>query len=268
MRRQSPIAHALYKYLYPNPAPEDPPSFAAHLAKNLVPEVRVEVATFYGDLNTVEARYPGLNYCYPAHRMRLGRFKHHRRLFEAFDALGLTYQEIQDFCCWEGSRWARLKYEEDQGEKVIDTTGNGIGPWVDRRHQKSTDEHRRQSITRKTDISVVFEEAVNPTHMYRRPASITPDHEATEVVECPRLLRLFNESVERLWGQGGALPPELEAMFKEGVERGELDRGALLILAQARRAAEARARVSGIMSGLSTTGSGQPFGLSSGRPTA
>lgn len=231
MRRTTPIAHILYKHLYPNPGPEDPPSFAAHLAKNLVPEVRVEVATFYGDLNTVEARYPGLNYCYPAHRMRLGRFKHHRRLFEAFDALGLTYQEIQDFCCWEGSRWARLKYEEDQGEKVIDTTGDGIGPWIDRGHEKMT---RRHSITRKTDISVVFEEAV--TTQYRQPRD-------EEVVLCPRLLRRFNESIEQLWLQGVPLSPEVEAEFKEGVERGELDRSVLPILARARQAAEARARV-------------------------
>ncbi|QIW97607.1 hypothetical protein AMS68_003125 [Peltaster fructicola] len=153
--------------------------------------------------------------------MRLGRFKHHRRLFEAFDALGLTYQEVQDFCCWEGSRWARLKYEEDQGEKVIDTTGDGIGPWVDRRHEKA--ENRRHSITRKTDISVVFEEAVNPTQMYRQPRD-----PSEEVVLCPRLLRRFNESIEQLWLQGVPLSPEVEAEFKEGVERAADSSGKLL----------------------------------------
>ncbi|KAM3424926.1 hypothetical protein BST61_g6900 [Cercospora zeina] len=120
MKRQAPLSHVVYAYLFPHPTPSDPPSFSAHLARNLVPEVRIEVATFYGDLNSAEARYPGLNYCHPPHRMRLGRFKHHKRLFDAFDNLGLTYGEIQDFCCWEGTKWARERYEKDEGR-------NGFG---------------------------------------------------------------------------------------------------------------------------------------------
>ncbi|KAI6821429.1 hypothetical protein KC340_g11665 [Hortaea werneckii] len=162
MRRQTPIAHLLYNYLFPRPTPNDPPSFAAHLARNLVPEVRIEVSTFYGDLNSVEARYPGLNYCYPPHRMRLGRFKHHRRLFDAFDNLGLTYNEIQDFCCWEGTKWARERYEKDEGIYVLDTTGDDIGPFIDRRDVVSLpDEQRRKMITRQTPISVIVEEAMD-----------------------------------------------------------------------------------------------------------
>lgn len=104
--------------LFPNPTTSDPPSFSAHLARNLVPEVRIEVQTFYGDLNSAEARYPGLNYSHPPHRLRLGRFPHHRKLFKAFDDLGLTYGEIQDFCCWEGTKWARERYEKDEGITV------------------------------------------------------------------------------------------------------------------------------------------------------
>ena len=50
--------------------------------------------------------------------MRLGRFPHHRKLFRAFDDLGLTYGEIQDFCCWEGTKWARERYEKDEGISV------------------------------------------------------------------------------------------------------------------------------------------------------
>ncbi|KAI6864594.1 hypothetical protein KC338_g5360 [Hortaea werneckii] len=158
MRRQTPIAHLLYNYLFPRPTPNDPPSFAAHLARNLVPEVRIEVSTFYGDLNSVEARYPGLNYCYPPHRMRLGRFKHHRRLFDAFDNLGLTYNEIQDFCCWEGTKWARERYEKDEGIYVLDTTGDDIAPFIDRRDRRVQDEQRRK-ITRQTQMEVLVEEA-------------------------------------------------------------------------------------------------------------
>ncbi|RMY03370.1 hypothetical protein D0868_07502, partial [Hortaea werneckii] len=161
MRRQTPIAHLLYNYLFPRPTPNDPPSFAAHLARNLVPEVRIEVSTFYGDLNSVEARYPGLNYCYPPHRMRLGRFKHHRRLFDAFDNLGLTYNEIQDFCCWEGTKWARERYEKDEGIYVLDTTGDDIGPFIDRRDVVSLPDEQRRKITRQTQISVIVEEAMD-----------------------------------------------------------------------------------------------------------
>jgi len=157
MRRQTPIAHLLYAYLFPRPKDDDPPSFAAHLALNLVQEVRVEVGLFYGDLVTIEAKYPGLDYCYGPHRMRLGRFPHHARLFAAFDALNLTYQEIQDFCCWEGTRWARERYEKDEGCIIEDTTGDHIPLFVDRKLRDS--EPRRGSIIRKTDISVVFQDA-------------------------------------------------------------------------------------------------------------
>lgn len=160
MRRQTPIAHLLYSYLYPHPTVDDPPSFSAHLAKHLVQEVRMEVQVFYGELTTIEAKYPGLDYCYGPHRMRLGRYKHHARLFAAFDALNLTYQEIQDFCCWEGTRWARERYEKDEACTIVDTTGNNIPHFVDRKLRKALpDEPRRGSITRKTDISVVFQDA-------------------------------------------------------------------------------------------------------------
>ncbi|KAI7208888.1 hypothetical protein KC333_g8964 [Hortaea werneckii] len=195
MRRQTPIAHLLYNYLFPRPTPNDPPSFAAHLARNLVPEVRIEVSTFYGDLNSVEARYPGLNYCYPPHRMRLGRFKHHRRLFDAFDNLGLTYNEIQDFCCWEGTKWARERYEKDEGIYVLDTTGDDIGPFIDRRDVVSLpDEQRRKMITRQTQISVIVEEAMDgpvlsnnnsvpghPRHHHHHDHHPTPDAEMSDV---------------------------------------------------------------------------------------
>lgn len=157
MRRQTPIAHLLYAHLFPRPRDDDPPSFAAHLALNLVQEVRVEVGLFYGDLVTIEAKYPGLDYCYGPHRMRLGRFPHHARLFAAFDELNLTYQEIQDFCCWEGTRWARERYEKDEGCKIEDTTGDHIPQFVDPRQRQS--EPRRGSIVRKTDISIVIQDA-------------------------------------------------------------------------------------------------------------
>ncbi|KAG9382913.1 hypothetical protein PtrSN002B_003114 [Pyrenophora tritici-repentis] len=135
MHRKNPISVLVYNTLFPTPSPTDPPSFSAHLSKNLVGEVRIETANFYGSLDTIEARYPGLNYAFQPHRKRLGRFPHHKRLFEAFDRLGLTEAEIQGFCRWEGTLWARERYERDEGVRVVDTTGVEIGAWVDsRRH--------------------------------------------------------------------------------------------------------------------------------------
>jgi hypothetical protein len=262
MRRTTPIAQLLYNYLYPHPTPSDPPSFSAHLARNLVPEVRIEVATFYGDLNSAEARYPGLNYCYPPHRMRLGRFKHHRRLFDAFDNLDLTYNEIQDFCCWEGTKWARERYEKDEGVKVMDTTGDEIGPFVDRREMRSTEETRRHSITRKTDISVVVEHAESsrvPQPLIEEDdedmddaeseadedstvdADTEPERESPSeaaareqhVAELEHrrdqaVQQRINQRIIAAWEQGQSLPPEIEQYLKEQSERGNLEVSRLL----------------------------------------
>ena len=260
MRRQTPIAHQLYSYLFPHPTPNDPPSFSAHLARNLVPEVREEVQHFYGHLSTVEARYPGLNYCYPPHRMRLGRFEHHHRLFEAFDDLRLTYAEIQDFCCWEGTKWARERYEKDEKIKVFDTTGDDIPPWVDRRsvsrqaRRVEFSNQRRQSIQRQTDISVVVEEAgstlssqpADDEEMSDADSAAAAEEEgegeeeresammretraeaaAAADLHLEELRRHRDRSVtQRLiaaWEQGHSLPPEIEQYLKDQSERGTL----------------------------------------------
>ncbi|EME46305.1 hypothetical protein DOTSEDRAFT_42840 [Dothistroma septosporum NZE10] len=260
MRRQTPIAHLLYAHLFPHPTPNDPPSFSAHLARNLVPEVRIEVATFYGDLNSAEARYPGLNYCHPPHRMRLGRFRHHQRLFEAFDSLGLTYNEVQDFCCWEGTKWARERYEKDECVIVVDTTGNEIGPYVDRRDRPS-EGYVRHSITKKTEISVVVEDA--DASSGRQPpiqeddeemddaesggeaetADVNMEDEQEPHAEAAArqhhmaqlqqrrdhaITQRINQRILAAWERGHPLPPELEAYLKEQSERGDADLSGLL----------------------------------------
>lgn len=264
MRRQTPISHLLYNYLFPHPTTNDPPSFSAHLARNLVPEVRIEVACFYGDLNSVEARYPGLNYCYPPHRMRLGRFKHHKRLFDAFDNLALTYSEIQDFCCWEGTKWARERYEKDENVKVVDTTGDEIVRAVDEIETTELDERRRKSITRKTDISVVVEQT---SSVWDREATIREEDEVMDdsgvesgdaeagagddgtnddedgdedgdetpteaaareqhVSEVQRRRNVaINQRILTAWENGQSLPPDIEQYLKEESERGTANVG-------------------------------------------
>ncbi|EGE06824.1 hypothetical protein TEQG_05879 [Trichophyton equinum CBS 127.97] len=122
------LTHLVYNALFSKPRGNDPSSFSSHITRNLVPEVRVETSTFYGTLDCIEAQYPGLDYSYGPHRMRLGRFHHHKKLFKVFDELGLTEAEISSLCRWEGTKSARERYERDTGIKVRDTTADEIKP--------------------------------------------------------------------------------------------------------------------------------------------
>ncbi|KKY22780.1 hypothetical protein UCRPC4_g03106 [Phaeomoniella chlamydospora] len=123
---QPSISQLLFKHLFPRPRQNDPSSFAGHVTRNIVPEVRIETATFYGALDCIEAQYPGLDYTYGPHRRRLSRFPWHRRLFRAFDDLRLTPTEILSICQWEGTKSAKDKYERDAGQRIRDTTADGV----------------------------------------------------------------------------------------------------------------------------------------------
>lgn len=121
-----PLAPLVYSCLFPNPKTTDSPNFQIYISKQLVPEVRAETARFYGHIDCVEAQYPGLDYATTAHRLRLSRFPYHRRLFQVFDQLRLTNHEIQTLCKWEGTRWARERYEKDVGIIVRETTWDDV----------------------------------------------------------------------------------------------------------------------------------------------
>lgn len=232
MHRKNPISVLVYNTLFPQPSPTDPPSFSAHLSKNLVGEVRIETANFYGSLDTIEARYPGLNYAFTPHRKRLGRFPHHRRLFDAFDRLGLTEAEIQGFCRWEGTLWARERYERDEGVKVIDTTGAEIREWVDRRKfPKPHQLHQQRQINVKTDIEVEIEEVrTAPTRDVD--TQMQDDDDSDEEEEEEELdasvgfslnARLLQAAALRDQGANVPMDPEWEQYLKEAQERGELN---------------------------------------------
>ncbi|KAF2091233.1 hypothetical protein K490DRAFT_71450 [Saccharata proteae CBS 121410] len=218
MHRKHPISVVVYNHLFPNPRPEDPTSFSAHLSKNLVGEVRIETATFYGSLDTVEARYPGLNYSHPPHRKRLGRFPHHARLFQAFDELQLTETEIAGLCRWEGTLWARERYERDEGCKVEDTTGNEIGPWVDHRRQRQRP-RQGDHIRVKTDIA------------NHRPDEEMPDSDASddcsdseelESIGIPLNQRLIEAAARREQGVSVVMDPDYEKFLERAQQRGEI----------------------------------------------
>jgi hypothetical protein len=127
MRKPS-LAQSVYNATFPHSRPSDPGTFAAHISRHLVPEVRVETSVFYGPPDCIESQYPGLDYSYGPHRLRLGRFPWHRRLFRVFDALKLTEDEISELCCWEGTKSARQRYEIEEGITVRDTTGQDVQP--------------------------------------------------------------------------------------------------------------------------------------------
>lgn len=125
MKRPS-VHDIVYNRQFPKPKQNEPQNFYAHVQRNLVPEVRVEVQTFYGALDSLEAQYPGLNYTYEPHKRRLSRFTWHRRLFRIFDELQLTNDEILSICQWEGTKSAKDKYEAETGRKIRDTTADGV----------------------------------------------------------------------------------------------------------------------------------------------
>ncbi|KAL6713854.1 hypothetical protein ACLMJK_008348 [Lecanora helva] len=104
----------------------DPNDWQTHVRRNLVHEVRAETVRFYGPTDCIEAQYPGLDYNNPAHRLRLGHFPYHRRLFRAFDQLRLSDNDIQALCKWEGTRYAKEVYEANNRRPIRDTTWDGV----------------------------------------------------------------------------------------------------------------------------------------------
>lgn len=127
-----PVDQLVYEQMFPRPRPQDPQNFHALLQRNLILEVRQEVHSFYGHLDTAEAKYPGLDYTHPIHRTRLSRWQWHRRMFRAFDALHLTPSEIASLTKWEGTRWAKVRYEREQNTSIRDTAADGMSHWLDR----------------------------------------------------------------------------------------------------------------------------------------
>ncbi|KUI57092.1 hypothetical protein VP1G_04459 [Cytospora mali] len=126
-----PIDQLVYEHMFPKQRSQDPQNFHALLQRHLILEVRQEVHSFYGHLDTCEAKYPGLDYTNHIHRIRLSRWQWHRRLFRAFDALRLTPNEIAALTKWEGTRWAKERYEREQNTTIRDTAADDMPQWVE-----------------------------------------------------------------------------------------------------------------------------------------
>lgn len=128
--KRRPIDELVYEALFPRPKQSDPHNFQAFLTRHLIAEVRHEVHAFYGHIDDDESKYPGLDYCHPTHRIRLSRWQWHRRLFRAFEMLRLTNDEIYGLTKWEGTKWAKERYEKESGVTIRDTTADGFSDWI------------------------------------------------------------------------------------------------------------------------------------------
>jgi hypothetical protein len=220
------IAQLVYEATFPRPRTTDPASFSAHITRNLVPEVRIETAAFYGALDCIEAQYPGLDYSSGPHRMRLGRFPWHRKLFKVFDELALTVEEISSLCRWEGTKSARERYEKEEGVIVRDTTAENV-PQAPNPPLPSIVVHPidPEAEYRKPDARVrANEEAVD---MFARRSDIEPENDEEEssdeeMESCGVELnqRLLVATAARERGVDVPLDEDWEQWLKETIERG------------------------------------------------
>ncbi|EXJ89837.1 hypothetical protein A1O3_02904 [Capronia epimyces CBS 606.96] len=215
------IADLIYQKTFPKPKQSDPASFYIHVHRHIVGEIRAEVQTFYGAIDTLEAQYPGLDYTYPPHRRRLSRYTWHRRLFRVFDELGLTNGEILSLCKWEGTRAAKERYEEEAETEVRTTTGNdvvaipvGSGPravFEDLSRSDSDDQSETVAAEAEQEDSDPFKVGQQLVD------SRSPDP-ANEIFEVLRDVML-----SRLQGESLATNQALEQWLKEALERHEMD---------------------------------------------
>ncbi|KAG4265055.1 hypothetical protein LB506_001118 [Fusarium annulatum] len=207
-----PIDELVYECMFPRPKSNDPQNFQALLQRLLIPEVRQETHSFYGHLDTQEAKYPGLDYTHHTHRIRLSRWQWHRRLFRAFDSLKLTGAEIAGLTKWEGTKWAKEKYEKEQGYVIHDTTADGFPDWADIEHLPRA--NRDQSVE---------VEGVAIDDLYNEMMEVESEDELDSVgVELNERLR--DGVARRDAGDTSAvLDEEWEQWLKNAIESGEIN---------------------------------------------
>ncbi|EWZ86802.1 hypothetical protein FOWG_10325 [Fusarium oxysporum f. sp. lycopersici MN25] len=207
-----PVDQLVYECMFPRPKSNDPQNFHALLQRNLIPEVRQETHAFYGHLDTQEAKYPGLDYTHHTHRIRLSRWPWHRRLFRAFDSLKLTGAEIAGLTKWEGTKWAKEKYEKEQGYVIHDTTADDFPDWADIEHLPRA--NRDQSVE---------VEGVAIDDLYNEMMEVESEDELDSVgVELNERLR--DGVARRDAGDTSAvLDEEWEQWLKNAIESGEIN---------------------------------------------
>lgn len=213
-----PVESLVYEYMFPKPRQSDPQNFHALLQRYLILEVRQETHSFYGHLDTPEAKYPGLDYTHPTHRIRLSRWPWHRRLFRAFDGLRLTHAEIAGLTKWEGTKWAKERFERDQGIRIRDTTADGFPNYADPDDPYSAQSLRAES--EETDGPIAAEEENGEENEEE-------DEESDEELESVGVAlneRLRQRVAMRNMSGDNSMPldEEWENWLKHAIESGEL----------------------------------------------
>jgi len=210
------IDHLVYAEILKHKKQGDPPDFSQFLQRHLILEVRQEVHSFYGHLDTPEAKYPGLDYCHPTHRIRLSRWPQHRRLFRAFDSLRLTPHEIASLTKWEGTKWAKERFEREQGYQIRDTTADAFD-----QQNREVDEHSTTDLAPTPRAESVEGDELN--------AVMDEDMDEDEDDEpihsmAPELFRRIIEQsqLRENGGSSAIVDEEWDQWFKNVVESGEL----------------------------------------------
>ncbi|RCI08008.1 hypothetical protein L249_7795 [Ophiocordyceps polyrhachis-furcata BCC 54312] len=210
-----PIEELVYECMFQRPKSTDPQNFNALLQRSLIPEVRQETHAFYGHLDTQEAKYPGLDYTHETHRIRLSRWPWHRRLFRAFNALVLTHAEIAALTKWEGTKWAKEKFEKEQGVVIRDTTADGFPTW-------------NESVELRRHVPSLTADGPSPGHGDGNNNNDNGDEgedsdDALESVGLELNQRLRAQAARREAGETTAvLDEEWEQWLKYAIETGEL----------------------------------------------
>lgn len=225
------IAPLVFSRLFPTPKSNDPTNFQSYITRNLVPEVRSETVCFYGPIDCLEAQYPGLDYANSAHRVRLGRFSCHRKLFRVFDELRLSNHEIQTLCRWEGTRWARERYEKDEGVIIRDTTWDDIdlaahsGSTASKTDARSSHGLEEEETTQMSEEEVESEDESEDHNSDPDEVDAPEDESEDELQDSIGVElnhRLLLATAARARGEDAVLDPDWEQWLKEAAERGAI----------------------------------------------
>ena len=216
--------------LFPQRKDVDLSDWQNHIRRCLVQEVRRENLCFYGLSDCLEARYPGLDYANPGHRLRLNRFQCHRKLFRVLDELRLTDYEIQRLCEWEGTRSARETYEANNRVKIKDTTWNGVQDFRNRRATVTvnscwSDETTETGAGEISDIEVESEdrnEQMKDCDEREEFSEEESEDELQRSVGVDLNQRLLAATEARARGEEATIDPDWEQWLKEAAERGGL----------------------------------------------
>ncbi|PHH89324.1 hypothetical protein CDD83_6289 [Cordyceps sp. RAO-2017] len=216
-----PVEELVYEFMFPRPKSTDPQNFNALLQRSLIPEVRQETHAFYGHLDTQEAKYPGLDYTHQTHRIRLSRWPWHRRLFRAFNALGLTHAEIAGLTKWEGTKWAKEKFEREQGVTIRDTTADGFPDWVEPTELRRVPHRRDPAAPASTRDRALLEDNDDDDDDVDEDDDESDDELESVGVELNQRLRA--QAARREAGETSVvLDEQWEQWLKNAIETGEL----------------------------------------------